>query len=428
MTSTARIVSLTVLTVLIVFLGITFYHVIAPFLLPLFLAGVTAVICQPVFQFFLRRTNNRKRLSAALTTASILAAFLIPLSVGISMASVQLLIFTQDWHAASPGDVTSGWDIESLNIWLKENIHPKVSVNPQKLEQDLKAIGENILTTLAERSQGIAGAALGVLGSIGSAVVGGMMFVIALYYFFADGPALIAATEGLIPVHVEYQRQLLKQFDKTVRSVVLATFLAAIVQGIATGLLIYLVGSVTETPLLKHFFIITMISTLASLIPVAGTWLIWGPVAVWLAVNGNWGWTIVVAGLGAGLIGMMDNVIRTYVLQNDTKLHPLLAFISVLGGLQAMGLWGIFIGPIVASCLHALVQIFNTELKELSKSKSSQTTQQSVSPDEEQSEGAPPKNSSQKPAGEKRNDSKNAQAVDSSRRKHKSSRKKRKSK
>ena len=154
----------------------------------------------------------------------------------------------------------------------------------------------------------------------------------------------------------------------------------------------------------------------------------WGPVAVWLAVNGNWGWSLVVAGFGAGLIGMMDNFIRAYVLHSDTKLHPLLAFISVLGGLQAMGLWGIFIGPIVASCLHALVQIFNTELKELSKLKSSQTAQQNTPADQEQSAEDPPNKPSQNPAGEKRNDSRNAQAGDSSKRKHKSSRKKRKSK
>jgi hypothetical protein len=66
---------------------------------------------------------------------------------------------------------------------------------------------------------------------------------------------------------------------------------------------------------------------------------------------------------------MLDNVIRTYVLNSDAKLHPLLAFVSVLGGLQSMGLWGVFIGPIIASCLHALVQIFNTELQELSHEK-----------------------------------------------------------
>ena len=51
----------------------------------------------------------------------------------------------------------------------------------------------------------------------------------------------------------------------------------------------------------------------------------------------------------------------------DTKLHPLLALVSVLGGIQTLGLWGVFIGPIVASCLYALVRIFNTELFALSR-------------------------------------------------------------
>jgi hypothetical protein len=65
----------------------------------------------------------------------------------------------------------------------------------------------------------------------------------------------------------------------------------------------------------------------------------------------------------------MDNIIRVYILQSDAKLHPLLAFVSVLGGLRTMGLWGVFVGPIVAACLYALVKIFNTELRELSRTK-----------------------------------------------------------
>ena len=66
------------------------------------------------------------------------------------------------------------------------------------------------------------------------------------------------------------------------------------------------------------------------------------------------------------VIGMMDNVIRTLILKDGAKLHPLLAFVSVLGGLQVLGLWGVFIGPTVASCLYALVKIFNLELQSLS--------------------------------------------------------------
>ena len=55
----ARLISLSVLLTLIVVLGITFFRVIAPFLLPLFLAGVVAVLSQPLFLYFVRRTNGR---------------------------------------------------------------------------------------------------------------------------------------------------------------------------------------------------------------------------------------------------------------------------------------------------------------------------------------------------------------------------------
>src|SRR5581483_4607294 len=65
------------------------------------------------------------------------------------------------------------------------------------------------------------------------------------------------------------------------------------------------------------------------------------------------------------VVGLLDNVVRTYVLNSDAELHPLLAFISVIGALQVLGLWGIFIGPIVACCLTALVKIIRQELNEV---------------------------------------------------------------
>ena len=105
------------------------------------------------------------------------------------------------------------------------------------------------------------------------------------------------------------------------------------------------------------------------MVPLLGSWLIWLPCAVWLMYQGDWGSAIFLILIGTLVVGTMDNIIRTYVLQSDAKLHPLLAFVSVLGGLQVMGLWGVFIGPIVASCLHALIQIFNTELKAFSQEK-----------------------------------------------------------
>jgi hypothetical protein len=140
----------------------------------------------------------------------------------------------------------------------------------------------------------------------------------------------------------------------------MATFMAALVQGVATTLALWLAG-------FENLFILFILATVASLIPMAGAWLIWGPCAVILVARGQVGAAVLLAVYGVAVVGMIDNVVRTYVLRSDTKLHPLLALISVLGGLQVLGLWGVFIGPIVASCLHALIKIFNIELVEFSR-------------------------------------------------------------
>jgi len=160
----------------------------------------------------------------------------------------------------------------------------------------------------------------------------------------------------LIPVEREHQDELLSKFESSVRAVVLATFLAAIGQGLATALCLKLAG-------FNYFFVLLALSTFAALVPMAGTPLVWIPAVIWLGIERNWGAAVFVAAFCLIVVGFLDNVIRTWVLKSDTSLHPLLAFVSVLGGLQVMGLWGVFIGPIVACCLHSLIEIFNTELK-----------------------------------------------------------------
>jgi len=364
-----------------VFLGITFFQVVAPFLLPLFLAGVVTILSQPVFRYFLRKTNNRVRIAAGLTTAGILASLMIPFVVGTFIASVQLFTLAHD--TMESGKFHNAVRAIKQEIQFNELLDRANSIIPLGKngkglsDEEIDQIAENLrssievnLTALAQKTMGVASkvagttvnTTIGLLGTFVSFMVSLLMFTIALYYFLADGPALITATKNLVPVNAEYQQQLLNQFDKVIRAVIMATFLAAIAQGLATSLALFVVG-------FHHFFILFIIATFASLIPMAGTWLVWGPCAIWLAFQGNWYSAVFLFTIGSTVIGFMDNIIRTYVLQSDAKLHPLLAFVSVMGGLQVMGLWGIFIGPMVASCLHALVQIFNTELKAFSEEK-----------------------------------------------------------
>jgi hypothetical protein len=212
-----------------------------------------------------------------------------------------------------------------------------------------------------KKTWSFAGVAPSLVGGLVTFCISALTFVVAYYYFLADGPVLLQGAQRLIPVQREYQQQLLRQFEQAVRGVVVATFAAALGQGLATGLGMQICGA-------RQFFILSLVATLTALVPVLGTWLVWGPYALWLWLHeGDWVRASLLAAYGGVGVGLLDNVIRSYVLHSNVKLHPLLAFVSVLGGIQVLGLWGVFIGPVVASCLHALMKIVNTELLHMGK-------------------------------------------------------------
>ena len=356
-----RFVSLAVLLALIVLLGGTFYQVIAPFLLPLFLAAVLAVICQPLQSYFLKKTGGRPAWAAGLTTTAVVAILVVPLVIGTFIAAVQ---FRDLADRSMGGDWQHGLDL----LWSRvvaqglEQLSPFVpgGLSDEKLAELHSQFVESMRALAAQLAGKTFTLASSTLGMFVSLTIAGGMFITALYYFLADGPAILEAAEELLPLPIDYQRRLADKFANVVRAVVIATFLAALAQGLATALALQVCG-------FGHFGVLLVIASIVSLIPMAGAWMVWGPFAAWLALQGNWFAAFGLVVWGVAVVGMLDNGVKMYVLQNNADLHPLLAFISVIGALQVFGLWGIFIGPIVASCLFALIQIFNEELKVMAK-------------------------------------------------------------
>ena len=357
----SRVVSLAVLLAMIVLLGSTFYRVISPFLLPMFLAAVLSVICQPLQNYFLKKTGGRTAWAAALTTGTVTLMVVGPLVTGTFVAATNLYDLADQQLG---GDWRRGLDV----LWRRavmpvlERVAPLVpggltDENILELEAEFSNNVRSLATQMAGTTFSIASSTVGMFVSL--AIAAGA-FLTALYYFLADGPAILAAAEELIPLPVDHQRKLVDRFARTVRAVVIATFTAAFAQGLATAVALQVCG-------IGYFVIFVVIGSIAALIPLAGAWMVWGPCAVWLGLQGHWPAAIGLTVWGLAVVGTLDNMVKMYVLESEADLHPLIAFISVIGALQVMGLWGIFIGPIVASCLFALIQIFNDELKEMAK-------------------------------------------------------------
>jgi len=358
----ARLVSLGLLGTLLVSLAVLFYQVLSPFLLPLFLAAVLAMLTQPLHRWFRSRVGPRPALAAGLTTAAVLGSLMLPLSLGTLLAARQM--YTLGTRTLQGDDWRRGYDfvadrlgVRDVQRWL-HNVTGE-SLDEAELERELQDRLRDWSGSILKKTWSFAGVAPSLVGGLVTFCISALTFVVAYYYFLADGPLLLQGAQRLIPVQREYQQQLLSQFEQAVRGVVVATFAAALGQGVATGLGMQLCGA-------RQFFILTLLATLTALVPVLGTWLVWGPYALWLGLHeGDWLRASMLAIYGGVVVGLLDNVIRSYVLHSNVKLHPLLAFVSVLGGIQVLGLWGVFIGPVVASCLHALVKIVNTELVQI---------------------------------------------------------------
>lgn len=191
--------------------------------------------------------------------------------------------------------------------------------------------------------------------------------VIAFYFFLADGPKMVQTVMRLSPLDDEHERQLVTEFDRISRAVVLATLLSAVAQGLLAGLAFWLISLNVEE--FNFVFSLTLLTMVLALIPFVGAAAVWVPVSLWLFFHNPDGGgephrlaAILLAIYGAGVISMADNVIKPLVLHGQSNLHPLLALLSVLGGVHALGPIGILVGPMVVVFLQTLLNIMHGEL------------------------------------------------------------------
>lgn len=188
-------------------------------------------------------------------------------------------------------------------------------------------------------------------------LIGVIILVVALYFFFADGNSMIENLMRLSPLDDAYERKLLMQFDQTSRAVVLASVLSALAQGVLAALGFWVAG-------MPSIILLFMATTFMALVPFLGAASVWIPCAIYLAtVEQRIGAAIGLAIFGAAVISSVDNVIKVFVLQGRSQIHPLLALLSVLGGLQVFGPIGILVGPMVVVFLQTLLEILNHELE-----------------------------------------------------------------
>ena len=348
--SMPKLVSFVVLVAIILLIGGLLVNVLAPFLLPMFLAVLLTVIFRPLQTWLVEKCRGRDRIAAILTTLVILLIVLLPLGLIIFQAAREGVILAnkidQKATYAQIGDMTT-----RLRTWTGE-LGIKIPSDEELASTVIKTV-QSYLTP----------AVVGGLQFVGSLLIGFVIMIISLYYFLADGPGMIATIMRLSPLDDKYEQQLLQQFDHMSRAVLIATLLSAVVQGILAGIAFFAVG-------FDLAFLLIALTMALALVPFVGAAAVWVPCSLYLFFVEQRILAAILFTLYCGLVvSTSDNLIKPMVLSGRSNLHPLLALLSVLGGVAALGPIGIFVGPMLVGFLQALLNMLRSELDEMSVEK-----------------------------------------------------------
>ncbi len=190
-----------------------------------------------------------------------------------------------------------------------------------------------------------------IITGISSTIVGFVLIMFITFYLFIDGAVFLSEIKRLSPLDPSYNEEILNELFKTIKLTFKGSLVIAVVQGILGGLAFLLCG-------IDSWALWGTVMILSSLIPVVGTALIWVPAAFIQAVTGHlWAAGFIVV-WGIAVIGLADNLLRPQLLKGDTNIHPLLIFLSVMGGLSSFGFLGIILGPLILSLLVYILRIY----------------------------------------------------------------------
>jgi predicted PurR-regulated permease PerM len=362
----ARIVSFVVLVAISLFFVVLFFQVMADFLLPMFLALMFVIMFGPLNRWIKAKCKGYDRIAAGLTTLSILLIVLVPVCLIFTQATfegfyiydkfVQEVQQSQDDNAEGTAPAQHAANPEAIQEWFVGRI---VMLGEQVgLELKAEDVRANIQTQAKEMFKPLVERATKFFGRT---LLGIVVMVLSLYFFLVDGPAMIRALMKLSPLDEKYEEELIVKFDDITRSVVTALLLSAFVQGILAGIGYSLAG-------VGSVFLLTALTMILSMVPFLGAASVWVSVCLWLLFfEQRITAAIILAIFGITIISTIDNVIKAWVLHGRSRLHPLLALLSIIGGIKALGLIGVFVGPMAVAFLQVLLNMLNTELDAWSK-------------------------------------------------------------
>jgi predicted PurR-regulated permease PerM len=309
-----------------------------PFLAPITWAATLSIVAYPLFHA-LERWRIPHSLRATLVTTLVAATVIVP-SVWVLHALVFAAISGIDALVPNPFQHLAERILQSS---------PDLSETVYSFQAILQSSGiaERSTKLMTELTESFVGASI-------RGVAQSCLMIFIIFFLLRDGPFFVRGIERLIPLSTADTSMLLGRVTDTIHATLLGMIAVAILQGMLGAILLWWLN-------IPGVVVWGAIMALLALVPYLGTFVVWIPIAVSLAMQGEWINTVVTIIWGGVVIALSDNILYPYIVGQRLHYHTLLVFFFLLGGVITFGAAGAILGPVILAVTERLLWIWRRE-------------------------------------------------------------------
>jgi predicted PurR-regulated permease PerM len=332
-----------VITLLVLYYS---YLIIKPYLLNIFMALVLFFTTKPLYHALTRLLRGYKVLASVLTCFILLLVILIPLFSLMSIIAAQALEFSSQ--------VTKGMQSGDLWHWVAAKIdaiklyltHLNLPLPPGDIN-----LAQIVQTAVTKASAFVYTNAIGLIRGFTVFFFDLLLTLFIAFFMFLQGDDFIKAIKELSPLDPVHNDEILRETETTIKATLWGTVIVAFAQGTLGGVGFLLFGLPQPA-----FWGTVMIP--ASVIPVVGSTIIWGPAAVYLLFTGHIGAGVGLIIWGGVVVSVIDNILKPILMKGSGETPSIFILFSILGGLTYFGMIGFILGPLILSFLLSLLRIY----------------------------------------------------------------------
>ena len=314
--------------------------VFSHFLLVFAVAASVAVLLSPLDQRLTRALRKRHGLSAGVLVVVVTVAILAPIFLSSIVLGNQAVAFF-----AWIGPQLQLSELQRLwNETLPERI-PWLKQAQRDAAPQVAAILSGVLSQFSTWANRFL---QGVVAGLTEAFFELLVFLLMLFFLLKDGGKLKREVKRVSPFSSAQEDEILAHVARTVKGVLVAMVVVPMAQGFLAMIGFWIFG--VPSPVLWGVAVV-----FAALVPLVGSPLGWVPAVGYLFFEGHIGAAVGMLAYGTLVISMIDNVVKPMVLAEAARIHPMLGFLSIIGGILSFGPLGFLVGTgrAVARALRA---------------------------------------------------------------------------